>query len=53
MALLTLRASFSDATVYLADATPYVSLRQVFQVAAVPLEIRLRLEAAGILQIFS
>ena len=51
MALLTLQASFSDATVYPADATPDVPLRQVFQAAAVPPEIRLRLAAAGNLQI--
>ena len=52
MALLTLKASFLVAIVHLADATPDVPLHQVFQGAAVPPEIRLRLAAAGIL-IFS
>ena len=42
---------FTDVTVYPADATPDVPLRQVVQAAAVPPEIRLRLAAAGILQI--
>ena len=51
MALLTLKASFSVTIVCLANATPDVPLHQEFQGATVPPEIRLRLAAAGILQI--
>ena len=50
MALLTLKASFSVTIVCLANAMPDVPLHQVFQGATVPPEIRLRLAAAGILQ---